>query len=48
MIASYINKITVSTILRYDNIRTAILAGDSVTVGSGGAIIAMSDPNQVS
>lgn len=28
-------------------IRTAILAGDTVTVGSGGAIVAMSQPDEV-
>lgn len=28
-------------------IRTAILAGDTVTVGSGGAIVALSEPSQV-
>jgi para-aminobenzoate synthetase len=29
-------------------IRTAILAGNTVTVGSGGAIVAMSQPDEVS
>ena len=28
-------------------IRTAILAGDTVTVGSGGAIVALSEPSEV-
>jgi para-aminobenzoate synthetase len=28
-------------------IRTAILAGDTVTVGSGGAIVALSVPDEV-